>query len=141
MKVAGWLERLSEDATEHLARIEKELPDPVAPEARRLIVDIAIREAIGRFFAGKMRAAVLYELAVRIGHPILLAGALKAYRGARAAWAEAADRAFGVYVEDLTFGPQPFLHGSWSDRLPSIDRDIDAMAALARAPLSQTGVS
>jgi hypothetical protein len=140
LEVAGWLERLSEDATEHLARIEKELPDPVAPEARRLVVDVAIQEAIGRFFAGKMRAAVLYELSVSTSSPVPLREALETYRAARAAWAEAADRAFGVYVDDLTFGPQPYLRGSWSDRLPAIDRDIDAMTALARMPLSQTEV-
>ncbi|MGH2640093.1 MAG: hypothetical protein ACRDGO_00160, partial [Actinomycetota bacterium] len=91
--------------------------------------------------AGKMRAAVHYELALGIGDPAPLADAVTAYRAARAAWVDAIDRAAGVYVDDLTFGPQAFLRGSWSDRLPSIDQDLDAMEALARAPLPRTGVS
>ena len=53
----------------------------------------------------------------------------------------AVDRAAGVYVDDLTFGPQAFLRGSWSDRLPSIDQDLEAMVALARASLPRTEVT
>ncbi len=82
-----------------------------------------------------MRAAVHYELALVIGDVAPLADAVTAYREARAAWAEAVDRAAGVYVDDLTFGPQAFLRGSWSDRLPSMDQDLEAMVALARASL------
>lgn len=141
LEVAGWLEHLSEDAMEHLARIEKEIADPAAQEARRLIVDVTIQAGIGRFFAGKMRAAVLWELFRRTGSPAIYREALEANRSARAAWAEAADRASGVYVEDLTYGPQPWLRGTWSDRLPAIDRNIDAMAASERTPLARTDVT
>ena len=62
--------------------------DPAAPEVRRLIVDVGILEALGRFFAGKMRAAVRYELALVLGDVAPLADAVTAYREARAAWAE-----------------------------------------------------
>jgi hypothetical protein len=131
--VAAWLEGLSEEAGEHLARMEAELADPATPEARRLIVDVAIQAAIGRFFAGTMRAATLYDVGVRTGSGWSMGEAMEAYRGARAAWAEAAERAAGVYVDDLTYGPQPWLRGTWSDRLPAIDRDVEAMAATASA--------
>lgn len=141
LDVAGWLERLSADAAEHLERIRTEVHDPAAPEVRRLLVDVGIQEALGRFFAEKMRAAVHYEIALGIGDAAPLADALTAYRAARAAWADAVDRAAGVYVDDLTFGPQAFLRGSWSIRLPSIDQDIDALVALARASLPRTEVS
>ena len=43
---------------------------------------------------------------------------------ARAAWAEVANRAKGVYVSDITVGENPQLRGHWLDRLPAIDRDI-----------------
>ncbi|HEV8563649.1 MAG TPA: hypothetical protein VGR41_01910 [Actinomycetota bacterium] len=138
LEVAGWLERLSEDAAEHLARLEKELPDRAPVGARRLIVDVAIQSAIGRFFAGKLRAAVLYETYTQTGGPALLRDALEAYRAARAAWAEAVERACGVYVDDLTFGPQAYLRGTWADRLPAIDRDLEAMTAIEPVPFRRT---
>lgn len=49
---------------------------------------------------------------------------------ARAAWAVAAD-AGSVYVEDLSYGPQPWWRGHWRDRLPAIDADITAMEQMA----------
>jgi hypothetical protein len=139
--VARWLEHLSERSAEHLARMETELADPADPEARRLIADVAIQEAIGRFFAGKLRAGVLYELFVRTGSPVPLREALDAYRSARAAWADAAGRAAGVYADDLSFGPEPYLRGTWADRLPAIDLDIEDMAAVAGKHSPPTDVS
>jgi hypothetical protein len=133
MEVATWLEHLSRDASGQLADMERDLIDPSAPEARRLIVDVAIQAALGRFFAGKMRAATLYEVAGRTGDTSLIGEALEAYRAARDAWAAAAEAATGVYVDDLTYGPQPWLRGTWSDRLPAIDRDLGALAAAAAA--------
>ena len=52
---------------------------------------------------------------------------LKQYREARAAWAELANRAKGVYVTDITVGEHPQLRGHWLDRLPAIDADIAAI--------------
>ena len=130
LDVAGWLEELSGQAADHLAEVESALEDPTDPEARRLLVDVSVQEALGRFFAGKLRAAVHYELFAGLGSPRSLRMALEAYRGARAAWAQAAHRARGIYVDDLTFGPQPHLRGSWADRLGAIDQDVEDMAAL-----------
>jgi hypothetical protein len=80
-----------------------------------------------------MRAATLYDLAGRTGDASLIGEALESFRAARDAWASAAEAATGVYVDDLTYGPQPWLRGTWSDRLPAIDRDLDALAAAASA--------
>lgn len=132
LDVAGWLEELATTAERHRARLLAELPDPASPATRRLSVDVAIQAALGRFFAGKLRAAVLHTIAVRTGSRAPLEQALMAYRDARAAWTEAAGCALGVYVDDLTYGPQPWLRGTWSDRLPAIDADLEAMAALVR---------
>ena len=132
LEVAGWLDRLSADAAEHVVGMKEGLSYPPSAEAWRLVIDVGIQEAIGRFFAGKLRAAVWYELSTAPGGPSLLGEAVEAYRGARAALGEAAALAAGVYADDLTYGPQPWLRGTWSDRLPSIDRDLEALAALAR---------
>src|SRR5262245_50454828 len=67
LDVARWLEALAEDAAEQLATMEGQLPQPAPKASRRLVVDVGIQEAIGRFFAGKLRAAVFYELFVRTG--------------------------------------------------------------------------
>jgi hypothetical protein len=131
LEVAGWLEGLSAEASDQLGRLE-EVADP-PPAVRRFVADIAILEAIGRFFAGKLRAAVWYEISSGPEGVAMLDEALDAYRGARDALAEAAELAAGVYVDDLTFGPQAWLRGTWSDRLPAIDRDVDALSALAQA--------
>jgi hypothetical protein len=131
LDVAGWLERLSDEAIERLGRIEAGSPRTSDPETRRLVIDVAIQAALGRFFAGKMRAAVLYEIFAKTGDRAALRTAAEAHRAARSAWTTAVDRAAGVYVDDLTYGPQPWLRGTWSDRLPAIEADLDAMLELA----------
>ncbi len=139
LEVAGWLDRLSANAAEHVVGMKGGLSYPPSAEAWRLVIDVGIQEAIGRFFAGKLRAAVWYELSIAPGGPPLLGEAVEAYRGARAAMGEAAALAAGVYADDLTYGPQPWLRGTWSDRLPSIDRDLEALAALARTRRRTSG--
>lgn len=133
LDVAAWLERLAGEADRSRADVERSLADPAEPAARRLVVDVAIQAALGRFFAGAMRADVLYEIARRTGSRVTLPDAVEALRVAREAWASAADAASGVYVDDLTYGPQPWLRGTWRDRLPAIDRDLGALEALDRA--------
>jgi hypothetical protein len=101
---------------------------PRSPEFRRLEEDVLIQAALGRFFAGKLRAAVYYALGQ--GEE-----ALKHYRAARAAWSTMAERARGVYAADITIGERPELRGHWLDRLPAIDQDIADMAArIEKAP-------
>ena len=79
---------------------------------------------LGRFFAAKFRAGVLYAIHERTGDRAALEEALKSYRAARAAWAGLAETAKGVYVPDITVGELPWLRGHWLDRLPAIDADI-----------------
>jgi hypothetical protein len=83
--------------------------------------------ALGRFFAAKLRSGVLYALFVRSGDRRALEEALRHYRAARTAWAEAADRARGVYADDLSVSDWWSEQGSWKDRLPLIDADIAAL--------------
>ena len=132
LEVAGWLERLAEDADRGPAALDRLVRDGDV-EARRWSVDIAILASLGRFFAGKLRSAVAYEVFVTTGDPAALEEAIEAYRRARVAWARAADRAEGVYVPDLTYGPQPRIRGHWADRLAAIDADLGDMEA-RRAP-------
>ena len=109
--------------------------DANSPEFRRLAVDVTIQAGLGRFFAAKFRAGVLYAIYERSLYPPALEAALKANRAARAAWAEFAEQAKGIYVPDITFGPDYFQRGHWLDRLPAMDEDIaDMESLLGRAP-------
>ena len=125
IEVAGWLEDLARDSDANLATA-----DPAAdrtPEFGHWAVDIGIQNNIGRFFAAKFRAGVLYAIYTSTADPAALEEALKAYGKARAAWKAIVDAANNVYREDLTFGYAPQLRGSWRDRLGAIDQDIAAM--------------
>ena len=122
--------QLEEDAEKALAELQKAKPkvrDANSPGFRRLAVDVTIQAGLGKFFAAKFRAGVLFAIYERSHYQPALEAALKANQVARAAWAELADAAKGVYRDDITFGPDYFQRGHWQDRLPAMDEDIADM--------------
>jgi hypothetical protein len=127
LEVARWLEGLADTAAKRLVEAEAGVPNRADPAFRRLAADVAVQSGLGMFFAGKLRAGVLYALFERGRDRTALTEALKAYRAARAAWAELARRTDGAYVHDLTFGPGRHQRGHWRDRLAAIDEDIERM--------------
>ena len=138
-EVARWLEQLAGAALHHLTLASEQAPDWAAPPFRRWAIDVRIEAGLGRFFAGKLRAATGYALFERTGDVASLRAARTHYRAARAAWAETAGAARGVYQDDLAFGPEPHLRGHWADRLAAIDADLAAMTArLIQARLTQS---
>lgn len=102
---------------------------PASSESRRLLIDVQIQAAIGRFFANKLQSGVLWEIFEQSQEPAAGQEAVKAYRKARKHWAEAA-RIGQVYIDDLSYGPEPWLRGHWHDRLPRIDADVAEMERL-----------
>jgi len=126
LRVAEWLDRLAEDAARRLDDVDAALARPDA-EARRWIIDVRILAALGRFFAGKLRSAVCYEMHTATGSGEALQVAIEAYGIARRAWMDASTRSADVYLRDLAFGPQPWLRGHWADRMPAIDADLQDM--------------
>ncbi len=138
LEVAQWLDELAGAAARNLAQAEARAGDRPSPEFRRLAIDVAIQSGLGRFFAWKLRSAVLYALWERGRDRSALAEAVKAYRAARAAWAELAGRARGVYRDDVTVGYDRHLRGHWMDRLQAIDDDLaDMVKRLEDAPAGQ----
>ena len=131
--VAQWLDDLADATDRHLSQIARS--DQAS--LRRLSIDAAIQSGLGRFFAGKMRSAVLWSIFVRTGEPQAREEALKNYRAARQVWAELAAKG-KVYATDISYGPQPHLRGHWLDRLPAIDQDI---ADMEKAQPGATGGS
>ncbi len=134
VEVAQWLEDLSDAAAGKLVGVTvmqivfPESTGKPGPELRRAIADLQIQISLGRFFAEKFRAGMLYAIHEQTGDRGALEEALKAYRHAREIWSGLALRAAGVYAADITYGPNPYQRGCWLDRLPAIDADIAEMA-------------
>ncbi|WP_020577999.1 hypothetical protein [Actinopolymorpha alba] len=124
VEVAGWLDRLAENAERNLAGAVARVADSQAPEFRRLAVDVAAQAGLGRFFAGKFRAGLAYALYERTQDRRYLDDAVAAYRSARDAFAAVVEVTTGVYRADLTFGDLRSEHGHWADRLPAIEADL-----------------
>lgn len=140
IEVAGWLEDLAQTSASDLATAPAE---GAAPAFKIWSIDITIQNALGRFFAAKLRAGVLYAIYARTADPAALEEAVKAYKNARDAWKEIVKTAAGVYRPDLTFGYTANLRGSWQDRLAAIEEDIAALEkskAPANAPVSATAI-
>jgi hypothetical protein len=131
LEVAQWLDDYAHDATKHL-RSGK------SPEYRRLSTDVMIQVGLGSFFAAKLRAAVLYRVFEKTNEPGALEASLSQYRLARDRWSELANAAKDIYQSDITIGELPQLRGHWLDRLPGIDRDINALAQKLAAIKSQS---
>jgi hypothetical protein len=127
IEVAVWLEDYTAAAQKHLAQLETKASGKDRPEYRRFVIDTAMEAGLGRFFAAKFRAGVLYRIHEQSGARKALEEALRAYRAAREAWAQVA-AAGKVYKSDITIGERPALHGHWADRLPAIDTDIARVA-------------
>jgi hypothetical protein len=138
--VAGHLEDAADNAASQLRKSKSRVRDNRSAEFRRLSVDVAIQSGMGPFYANKFRAGVLYALYLRSGHQPALKAALESNRSARAAWAELAQLAKGVYRDDVTFGPEYFQRGHWLDRLPAMDADIADMEKLLKQPPDATAV-
>src|SRR5206468_9634525 len=101
--VATQLEDDAEKAAAHLRKAKSKARDTRSAEFRRLAVDVTIQAGLGRFFAAKFRAGVLYAIYLRRGPRAALEEALRAYRAARSAWADLANVAKNVYRDDVTF--------------------------------------
>ncbi len=123
VEVAGWLEDLAAGAQNDLARAGTQ----VSPERLRVAIDVAILAGLGRFFAAKLRAGVLYAIHERTGDRHALEEARTAYRHAHDAWAALAERARGVYQADLSASDRFSERGQWADRLAGIGADIEAL--------------
>jgi len=139
LEVAKWLEDLSATAAQHLAEAESKSGNSKGVAFRRMAADVNIQCGLGRFFAWKLRAGVLYALFQQTGNISALQEALKAYRRARSSWADFAGPAKTVYMADITYGIERNLRGDWSDRLPQIDDDIADMEKLLEQAKNPAG--
>jgi hypothetical protein len=139
IEVAAWLDRFAGTAAHELAAARAASGATPGAELRRWAADIGILSGLGSFFAGKLRAAVLFALFDRSGDRAALDQAVAAYQTARSAWAELANVAQGAYTHDVTFGAAPIERGWWGDRLDAIDRDIAAIRSAVPSGAGSAG--
>jgi len=125
--VAMQLEQNAQNVLAGLQKAKSKARDANSAEFRRLAADVAIQAGLGKFFAAKFRAGVLYAIYHSTSYPPALEAALKANRAARNTWAEFADAAKGIYRDDVTFGPDYYQRGHWQNRLAAMDDDIADM--------------
>ncbi|MBI4903503.1 MAG: hypothetical protein HY820_07710 [Acidobacteria bacterium] len=124
VEVALWLEEYADAAAKLLAAADAAEQAKARPAYRRFATDVYIELRLGRFFAAKFRAGVLYRVFEKTGDRGALEQCIAQYRKARGAWVELAAKARGVYVRDITVGELTHLRGHWLDRMPAIDADI-----------------
>ena len=127
VEVAQFFEDSCAKSARALEAAADAVPSRADPAFRRWEEDILIQVALGRFYAAKLRAGVLFDIYRHTGDPTAHERAVAAYRDARATWKAMAERAGRVYVADLTYGEPPARRGHWLDRLPGIDRDLAAV--------------
>jgi hypothetical protein len=130
IEVAQWIEDYAEQALSSLKKAESISRAKNTAEYRRIAIDVAIQGALGQFFGAKFRSGVLFELYKKSGDRNALLASIDMYRKARAKWVELLAISKGVYVADITIGEEPQQRGNWADRLPAMDRDIEAVSQL-----------
>ncbi|QQA44321.1 hypothetical protein [Pelagovum pacificum] len=135
LDVADWLIDLAErceaavtDARRAETLDGREAADPV--EAQRMLLDIGISGGLARFFAGKFRAAIWAELFIETGATELIEPMIAQARRAVAAWDAIAELSRDTYQDDLGFGPQSWLRGSWHARQAEMRAELLDLEAL-----------
>jgi hypothetical protein len=103
--------------------------------------DVLIQNGLGQFFAAKLRSGVLYEIYQQTGDAHAGKLALEHYRKARDCWAAMARRAQTIYEPNITYGDVPIRQGHWIDRLPAIDKDVNAMETALHSKSTPQGSS
>jgi hypothetical protein len=127
VEVATWMEQWAANASTALDQARTTTSSREAPAFRRWEEDILIQTGLGRFFADRFRATVLFELHLRTGDAAAGAQAISRYQSARDAWAAMAERAKTVYQPDISYGAPDFERLHWAARVPAFDRDLEAM--------------
>jgi hypothetical protein len=122
VQVATWLEDgagATEAALDGLRSVD---------DARRT-VDARLQARLGRFFAAKFRAGVLFAVHGRTRNRAALEACIAQYEAARGHWQAIVAMADGIYG-DLSCSDTVSERGAWADKLPLIDADLAAVRAM-----------
>lgn len=97
---------------------------------QRMIVDIQICAGLARFFAERFRAACWAELFIATKVTTLMDRVIDHANRSLMAWEKIADISRDLYMDDLTYGPQSWLRGSWHSRLPEMRAELADLESL-----------
>jgi hypothetical protein len=123
LDVADWLDEMA-DGCEQAVLKAKRTKNFGSAAVQRILVDVEICGGLARFFAERFRAACWAELFVATKVSSLIEPVLDHVRRSVLAWQGIADVSRDLYHDDLTYGPQSWLRGSWHSRLPEITAEI-----------------
>ncbi|TNC65521.1 hypothetical protein [Rubellimicrobium roseum] len=123
LDVADWLTDLARSCEQALVSA-KDARDYLRPETQRILIDVEICAGLARFFAERYRAAVWAELFVATKASALFDRVLDHARRSTMAWDRIADLSRDVYHDDLTYGPQGWLRGSWQSRQAEMRNEL-----------------
>jgi hypothetical protein len=123
LDVADWLERFADQAEIAIAQA-KSKPDSTRGSVRAALIDAGILASLGRFFAGKCRAACWAELFLETHLWEARERMIASLQQAREGWRSAAKLGAGAYPDDITFGSGPHLRGSWQVRDGESEREL-----------------
>jgi hypothetical protein len=125
IEVAEKLEQLAAAASKSIAEAQTAISNNI--QFRRIVIDVTIQANLGKFFASKTRAAMLWRICEQTGEAEALKEAVAEYRLARDAWKEISEGVGRNYTADVSYGERANLRGDWSDRLAAIEDDLTAM--------------
>ena len=123
LDVADWLQSLAQGCETALTHA-RSAADFGRPEVQRITADVQILAGIARYFAERFRAACWAELFVATKVSALIEPAIDHAKRAVLAWEGAAAVSRDLYADDITYGPQSWLRGSWHSRLPEMQAEI-----------------
>lgn len=123
LDVADWLDNMAETC-ESAATTARRRRDYGRAEVQRIMADVEILGGIARYFAERFRAACWAELFVATKASILIEPMLDHARRAVMAWERSAAVSRDLYADDITYGPQSWLRGSWHGRLAEMQAEI-----------------
>lgn len=123
LDVADWLEAMA-DGCETATVAARGRRDYGRAEVQRIMADVEILAGIARYFAERFRAACWAELFVATRASMLIEPMIDHARRAVLAWERSAAVSRGLYPDDITYGPQSWLRGSWHMRLPEMQAEL-----------------
>jgi hypothetical protein len=129
LDVADWLDEMAEGCEDALL-VARRGRDFGRMEVQRILVDVEILAGLARHFAEKFRAACWAELLIASKATVLIEPMLDHARRSVDAWRRIAAVSRDLYPDDMTYGPQSWLRGSWHTRLPEIEAELLDLEAL-----------
>jgi hypothetical protein len=138
LEVAQWLTDMGGAAGDNIALARQQLgARATLPAFRRIEEDVLIQRGLALFFAGKLRAGVIWRIYTATGSRPAGEAAIAYYGEARDSWAAMAERAEGVYRRNITYGPD-HISGHWADRIAAFDADLADLRQRLVSPVTPT---